>query len=81
MIFGRGRRLPKFVRYIRKRIDADRPMALAVGHANCPDDAAALREQLVAALPGVQDSYVTDVCAAFGVHGGPGLVVAATMYL
>lgn len=81
VILGRGRRLPKFVRYIAKRIDADRPMTLAVGHANCEPDAIELRERLLAALPGVEESYVTEVGTAFGVHGGPGLIVVATMYL
>ncbi len=81
VILGRGRRLPKFVRYIGKRIDADRPMKIAVGHANCEPDAVELRERLLKALPGVEESYLTEVGTAFGVHGGPGLIVVATMYL
>ncbi|MEO1595711.1 MAG: DegV family protein [Pseudomonadota bacterium] len=81
VILGRGRRLPKFARYISRRIDADRPMKLAVGHANCEHDAIELRGRLLTALPGVKESYLTEVGTAFGVHGGPGLVVVATMYL
>ena len=81
VIFGRGKRLPKFVRYIVKRTDLSRPVRLAGGHAKCEDDALELQKQLSAALPNLKDSYCTDVCSAFGVHGGQGLVVAALMYV
>ncbi|MEL7296007.1 MAG: DegV family protein [Pseudomonadota bacterium] len=79
MILGKSNRLPKFVRYIVRQIDPAQTYRLAFGHANCEDDALALQEQLVAALPHVQDSYCTDVCSAFGVHGGPGLIVVGLM--
>ena len=81
MILGRGRRLGKFVRYVGKRVAADKPLRIAVGHAQCEDDAKELERRLKAALPNVRDSYCTDVCAAFGVHGGPGLVVVAVTEL
>ncbi len=81
VILGRSKRLPKFVRYITKRTDLSRPVRLAVGHANCAEDAIELQRQLTEALPNLKDSYCTDVCSAFGVHGGPGLVVAALMYV
>ena len=80
VILGRGRRLPKFVRYLTRRLDLSRNIRLAVGHAKAEEDALELERQLQRALPNLQDSYCTDVCAAFGVHGGPGLVVVAVLY-
>ncbi|MFK8052579.1 MAG: DegV family protein [Woeseiaceae bacterium] len=79
MILGRNGRLPKFVRYIQKQIDTTQTFRLAVGHANCEPDALELQRLLLDALPNVQDSYCTDVCSAFGVHGGPGLIVVGLL--
>ncbi len=81
VILGRGRRLPKFVKYLTRRLDTSRTIRLAVGHAQAEDDAIELERQLKLALPNLQDSYCVDVCSAFGVHGGPGLVVVAAMYV
>lgn len=79
MILGKSKRLPKFVRYIKRRMDSDSQYRLAVGHANCEADALTLEKLLLSAMPGIRDSYCTDVCSAFGVHGGPGLIVVALM--
>ena len=79
VIFGRRNRVERFARYVLKRIDTTRPVRLAVGHATAPDDAEALAQALTAGLPNLVDCYVTEVCAAFGVHGGPGMLVVGTL--
>lgn len=80
VIFGRGNRLRKFVRYLTKKIGTERPVRIGIGHANCEADARELEQGLKAALPNCVDSYCTDVCAVFGVHGGPGLVVVSVLF-
>ena len=79
IIFGRGNRLPKFARYIARRAAGDGPLRVGVGHAACEGDALELERLLREALPTMVDSYVTDICSALGVHGGPGTLVAAVM--
>lgn len=79
-ILGFGNRVEKFVRYITKRVDTDRPVRIGIGHAASVDDSIELEKQLKAALPHCIDSYRTDCCAAFGVHGGPGLIVASLLF-
>ena len=79
MIFGKNNRLPKFVRYIAKRFDTEATYRLAVGHAQCEDDAKSLEKLLLEAFPNVKDSFVTECGAVFGVHGGPGLIVVGLM--
>ncbi|MEO0574928.1 MAG: DegV family protein [Pseudomonadota bacterium] len=80
VILGRGNRLKKFVRYLAKKIGTEREVRIAVGHANCEADARELERDLKATLPNCIDTYCTDVCAVFGVHGGPGLVVVSVLF-
>lgn len=79
VIFGRRNRVKKFAKYIAKRLDLSRPVRLAIGHGRAAEDAAALAEALNAVIPNVVDCYITEVCAAFGVHGGPGMLVVGTL--
>jgi len=75
-LFGRRDRLRKFSRFVSRRA-IDGPVALAVGHAACPDDAQQLETRLREALGTVVRSSVTEIGAAFGVHGGPNTIVVA----
>lgn len=77
VILGRGNRVPKFARYIAKRTEPGRNYRIAVGHARCPDDAERLHALLCERLDRVADSYITDIGATIGAHGGPGTLVAA----
>ena len=74
-LFGRNRRIAGFARYIARRARGDEPVAVLIGHAVCPDDAAALREQLKAELGSIARISICEVGTAFGVHGGPGTMV------
>ncbi len=77
VIFGRANRLPKFARYVAKRVATGRPYRLAVAHAQCGDEAGELRRMLEARLDRVVQSWVTELGTAIGVHGGPGTLVAS----
>jgi len=76
-LWGRHRRLRRFARWIARRTDASRDWRFAVGHADAPAAAAALVEELHAALPGMEQAFVTEIGTALGVHGGPGTLVVA----
>lgn len=52
----------------------DGPVDLAVHHLAAPERATALSEQLVAALPAVRDTYVSEIGAVIGAHLGPGVL-------
>jgi len=77
VIFGRANRLPKFARYVAKRVATGRRWRLAVAHAQCGDEAEELRRMLEARLDRVVQSWVTELGTAIGVHGGPGTLVAS----
>ena len=76
-LWGRRRRLRRFARWIARRTDASRDWRFAVGHADAPQAAAALVEELRAALPGMEQAFVTEIGTALGVHGGPGTLVVS----
>ncbi len=75
-LFGRRNRLRKFARFVSRRA-IDGPVDIAVGHAACPDDARRLEAHLRERLGTVARSSVTEIGAAFGVHGGPDTLVVA----
>ncbi len=73
VLFGRHRLKEKFARYVLRRMRADRKYRVLVGHANCEADGRWLLEQF--ALDNVVYRRLLPVGTAFGVHGGPGLLV------
>ena len=74
-LLGRAQRPKRFARWIAKRIDRDRPLNVSIAHALCPDDAAELGRHLLAQLPDVRKTTITEMGAALGVHGGPGTLI------
>ncbi len=76
-LLGRRARIRKFARYVAKRIDIEGPMDVAIGHANCPEDADELEKLLRRDFDNVRRVSRTDLGTAFGVHGGPGTVVVS----
>lgn len=76
-LWGQHRRLRRFARWIARRTDASCDWRYAVGHADAPDAAAALVEELRAVLPAMEQAFVTEVGTALGVHGGPGTLVVS----
>jgi DegV family protein with EDD domain len=75
VLFGRERLKEKFARFVRRRMRADVPYRLLVGHANCEADGQWLLDELVA--DNVVYRRLLPCGTAFGVHGGPGLLVVA----
>jgi len=75
-----GRRadtVQKLAAFIARRTSPAKRYRVAVGHANCADQASALREQLAAAIHDIESVAVTELGTALGAHTGPGTLVAA----
>jgi hypothetical protein len=78
-VLRRGRnRLPRFARFIARRVAKDRPLRIAIGHAVCHDEALELETLLKKHLADVRSSSITSLGSAVGVHGGPGTLVVGT---
>ncbi|MGB5738600.1 MAG: DegV family protein [Woeseia sp.] len=77
VLFGRSKLLPRFTRYISSRIDRQRNWRVAIGHAVCADEAKTLEKMLLARIPSISRSSVTELGAALGAHSGPGAIVVA----
>lgn len=77
--FMAGRRdlLRRFARHVARRTQPGKTYRVAIGHANCQDDANRLREELLDKLPGIESSYVTELGSAVGVHAGPGALLVS----
>ena len=73
VLFGRDRLKEKFARFVRRRMRAGRKYKVLVGHANCEADGRWLLEQF--GDENVVYRRLLPVGTAFGVHGGPGLLV------
>jgi DegV family protein with EDD domain len=75
VLFGRERLKEKFARFVRRRMRAGVPYRLLVGHANCEADGQWLLDALT--TDNVVYRRLLPCGTAFGVHGGPGLLVVA----
>ncbi len=53
------------------------PVTIAIGHANCPEDAAELEELLRRDVPQIERLTMAELGAALGVHAGPGTLIAS----
>ena len=82
IILGRFNLLPRFARYIAKRVPQAEEIRIAVGHALCAEEASELESLLRKNMPSISSSSITSLGSAIGVHGGPGtLVVGVQRYL
>jgi DegV family protein with EDD domain len=75
MLFGRRNPLPKFSRYIARRLAKDARWRIAIGHALCREEARKLEHLLRERVPGIVKSSFTELGSALGAHGGPGTIV------
>jgi len=75
VLFDRERLKEKFAHFVRRRMRADVPYRLLVGHADCEADGQWLLDELSA--DNVVYRRLLPTGTAFGVHGGPGLLVVA----
>ncbi|HKE92809.1 MAG TPA: DegV family protein [Povalibacter sp.] len=75
MLFGRRNIHDKFVRFIARRMLADRSYRIGVGHANVEAEGRALLERMQRIHPRIESSFLMPVGSALSVHGGPGTLV------
>ncbi len=77
VIFSRRDVIPKFARFLLKRIDPEKTYRVAIGHADCEPDAVLLRELIEAAVPNRHQLIFTRIGTALGVHAGPSALVVS----
>ncbi|MDZ7644429.1 MAG: DegV family protein [Woeseiaceae bacterium] len=77
VLLGRGDLLPRFARYIARRLDDRLTWRIAIAHAVCEPDAHDLAALLAKRVPSVERITVTELGSALGAHAGPGALVVA----
>ncbi len=75
VLYGNSRRLQKFIRFVGRRVRADRRYRLIVGHGAAPVAGQALLDALLGTHPSIERGWLVPCGAALGVHGGPGFLV------
>ena len=75
--FGKNAIIRKFAKSVVRQSRHLGPLTIAVGHANCPDDAAELEKLLRRDLPQIERLTMAQLGSALGVHAGPGSLVVA----
>ncbi|HTL49225.1 MAG TPA: DegV family protein [Steroidobacteraceae bacterium] len=81
VLFGRNNLYRRFGKLLLRRLDPARRWRIGIAHANVPEGAAAVREQLTSGLPRAEILPVIPLGTALGVHTGPGCVVVAAQEL
>jgi DegV family protein with EDD domain len=67
----------RLARYVARQTDKSSTYRVAVGHGDCEQDAARLRQALNESMKNLESIWVTELGAALGAHTGPGTLVAA----
>jgi len=81
VLFGRKNPYRRFGRLLRRRLDPGKRWRIGISHANVPEGAAAVREQLAAGLPLAEILPIIPLGTALGAHGGSGCIVVAAQEL
>ena len=79
LFFGKRQRVRRFVNHVVRRVGTTAPLNAAIGYSTNADDATAIRRELQRRLPNIRRVSIAELGSALGVHGGPGLLVVATM--
>ena len=74
---GRRNTTHKFAKSLVRQSRNLGPLTIAIGHANCPADAAELEQILRRDLPQIERLTMAELGAALGVHAGPGTLIAS----
>ena len=74
---GRRNLLRRFAQHVAGRTRRGKTYRVAIGHANCQNDAEQLSAELLKRLPDIETTYVTELGSAVGVHAGPGALLVA----
>lgn len=75
--FGQRDRVRKFARSLVRHARQSGPLSVAIGHSNCPDDAATLEHLLREQLPQIERLTIAELGSAIGVHTGPGTLIVS----
>ncbi len=75
LLLGRENTIPRFARFISKKVDDTARLKMSIGHAVCEEEAQKLRKFLQNELPNIDSPTVCELGSALGVHGGPGTIV------
>ena len=70
---GEHRAFDKLVDCIEKKVEKERPLHLAVMHADVPEQAAEL-QQLAQSRLSPAENFLTDFTPVMGAHAGPGVL-------
>ncbi len=73
-LYGRGRPLKKFARFITRRLEPSKAYRVMIAHGDAAQDATALADLLRASHDGHLQVHIVPSGAALGVHGGPGFL-------
>jgi DegV family protein with EDD domain len=76
-LLGRPASLKRFAAYVARRTEATSRYRVAVAHGVAQDRALELARRLRESISNIDELHMTEVGAALGVHGGPGLLVVA----
>jgi len=72
--FGKANRPQKFVKFLKKKMQADKQYRVFVSHANLVSEGEEVM-RLLKELPNTTEFELTETGTAIGAHGGPGTVV------
>jgi len=74
-LFGRGDPVPRFARFVARRLRRGVAYRITVGHAAAQRDGERLLDALRSSVPQLESAHLTPLGTALGVHGGPGMLV------
>ena len=76
---GRKRSVDKMVAAVRKTIGESQLYDIGVAYGNCQEEAALLKERLLAEFPHAENIFFDEVSPALGIHTGPGVIGVGVM--
>jgi DegV family protein with EDD domain len=76
-VLGGKNTLQRFIHYVTKQLNSGTRYRLGVAHANNETAAIEIRDRLLQLHPNIEDSYLTEMGVALGVHTGSGAIAVA----
>ena len=75
VIRGRAGAVPRFARYLARRMDRGATSRILISHTDAEADARRLRDLLLTSHPEVDACWIEEASPAVGVHAGPGALL------
>ena len=76
-LLGRRNRIPKFARFVARKMKSGATVEISIGHAVCPEHADALAAEIRRRIPASGSMNICGLGTALGVHGGPGTLIVS----